>query len=453
MSTGALVGSLVAIFIVLALLTLFVAAEFALVKVRRSQLEDLQEQRERPSKAIATAIHMVENLNEYLSTTQVGITAGGLIIGWLGEETVAHLLLEMGILQKLPGVSAGAIASVIALLLLTYVEVVVTELLPKNLAIEFPIKVMMLIVRPLHWSHQLFYPFVWFLNKSAEGLLRLFGLKSVDEGGEVYSESEILNLSRAAAKTGELEDEEVRFMERAFEMTEKVAVDIMVDRTQMTVVDVTATVKDVARVYFETKHSRLPVTADNDKDKIIGYVRNYDLMRQLQLDDSVTIAKIVRSLPTIPENLGLTDALSKMMKDSTPMAVVKNEYGGTSGIVTDTDIYEELFGALRDENTSDHRLVEKVGHSEDGEEIYHISGKMTLYDFERYFDTDVKPFDDSEMVTLTGYVLEQKPDIKKGETLHVAEFNVIPLDSADDAYIDSFEVVRLQDGSKNRISD
>ncbi len=157
MSTGALVGSLVAIFIVLALLTLFVAAEFALVKVRRSQLEDLQEQREKPSKAIATAIHMVENLNEYLSTTQVGITAGGLIIGWLGEETVAHLLLEMGILQKLPGVSAGAIASVIALLLLTYVEVVVTELLPKNLAIEFPIKVMMLIVRPLHWSHQLFY--------------------------------------------------------------------------------------------------------------------------------------------------------------------------------------------------------------------------------------------------------------------------------------------------------
>jgi CBS domain containing-hemolysin-like protein len=433
--------SIIAIIITLLLATLFVAAEFALVKVRRSALEELQAKRDKPSKNIATAIHMVEHLNEYLSTTQVGITLAGLIIGWLGEETVSHLLLDLGVLQKLPGASAGAVASIIALALLTYIEVVFTELLPKNLAIEFPMKVMLIIVRPLHWAHQIFYPFVWFLNKSAEGALRMFGLKAADEGEEIYSEAEILSLSRAAAKTGELEVEEVRFMERAFEMTEKVAVDIMIDRTQMTVVDVTTPVSEALQLYFETKHTRLPVVANNDKDKVIGYVRNYDLMRQSREDETALVGKIVRTLPIVSENFGVTDTLAKMMKVSTPMAVVKDEYGGTSGIITDTDIYEELFGVLRDENTAGNSLVKELAVDDNGDMHYQVSGKLTLYDFERYFNTDIKAFDNSDMVTLTGYVLDLNPDIQKGQTVHVGVFAITPLDSADDAYIDDFDVV------------
>ena len=251
MSEGELLISVIVIILVLLFATLFVAAEFALVKVRKSALVELQEEREKPSRQIATAIHMVENLNEYLSTTQVGITLAGLILGWMGEETIAHLLLEGGFLKEMTGASAGVIASVIALVFLTYVEVVFTELVPKNVAIDFPVKVALFVATPLRLFHVIFYPFVWLLNVSATGVTRLMGMKPANEGDEVYSEAEILSLSRTAARSGELDDADYVFMQRAFEMNDKVAVDIMIDRTQLDVVDITDSVHDTLQRYFE----------------------------------------------------------------------------------------------------------------------------------------------------------------------------------------------------------
>lgn len=442
MSEGQLWGSVVVIIIVLLFATLFVAAEFALVKVRKSALIELQESREKPSRKIATTIHMVENLNEYLSTTQVGITLSGLILGWMGEETIAHLLLDAGFLQKMTGPSSGVIASIIALVLLTYVEVVFTELVPKNVSIDFPVKVSLFVATPLRLFHIIFYPFVWLLNVSATGVTRLFGMKPASEGDEVYSEAEILSLSRTAARSGQLDEEDYVFMQRAFEMNDKVAADIMIDRTQLDVVDITDTVHDTLQRYFETKHSRFPVVADNDKDKILGYVFNYDLMRQSQVNDQISVRKIIRRMPTISENMPIQDVLQEMIARRTPIVIVKDEYGGTSGIVTDKDIYEELFGSVRDEmDAVADDLVEKMGSDEKGNMHYKVSGKMTLYDFERYFHTDIRPFDDSEMVTLTGYFLEEKPNPTVGEAIRVVDFDIKPLDFKD-AYINEFEVSR-----------
>lgn len=440
MTEGQLIISIVVIIIILLLATLFVAAEFALVKVRKSALVDLQEKRERPSKQISLAIHMVENLNEYLSTTQVGITLSGLILGWMGEETVAHLLLETGVLQKIPGVSAAAIASIIALVVLTYVEVVFTELVPKNVSIEFPVKVALFVATPLRIFHVVFYPFVWLLNVSAVGVTKLMGIKMADEGDEVYSEAEILNLSRTAARRGELDEGEYVLMQRAFELNDKVAADIMVDRTQLTVLDVTATLKDAVDLYFSTKHSRFPVVADNDKDKILGYVFNYDIMRTYETNPDTPLRKIIRNMPTVSENMEINEILQKMIARRTTMIVVKDEYGGTSGIVTDKDIYEELFGSVRDEvdEVADD-LVERLAANELGEPRYKVSGKMTLYDFERYFDTNIKAFDDSEMVTLTGYALDVLDDPHADDLFMVNQYEFKVLDYKD-AYINDFEV-------------
>ncbi|MBF7056908.1 HlyC/CorC family transporter [Weissella confusa] len=443
MSEGELLISVIVIILVLLFATLFVAAEFALVKVRKSALVELQEEREKPSRQIATAIHMVENLNEYLSTTQVGITLAGLILGWMGEETIAHLLLEGGFLKEVTGASAGVIASVIALVFLTYVEVVFTELVPKNVAIDFPVKVALFVATPLRLFHVIFYPFVWLLNVSATGVTRLMGMKPPNEGDEVYSEAEILSLSRTAARSGELDDADYVFMQRAFEMNDKVAVDIMIDRTQLDVVDITDSVHDTLQRYFETKHSRFPVVADNDKDKILGYVFNYDLMRQAQIDDTLSVRKIIRHMPTVPENMPIQDVLQKMIARRTPIVIVKDEYGGTSGIVTDKDIYEELFGSVRDEmDAVADDLVEKLGTDEAGNMHYKVSGKMTLYDFERYFHADIRPFDDSDMVTLTGFFLDENSDTSAGDTIKVLDFEITALDFKD-AYINEFEVVRV----------
>ena len=443
MSEGELLISVIVIILVLLFATLFVAAEFALVKVRKSALVELQEEREKPSRQIATAIHMVENLNEYLSTTQVGITLAGLILGWMGEETIAHLLLEGGFLKEMTGESAGVIASVIALVFLTYVEVVFTELVPKNVAIDFPVKVALFVATPLRLFHVIFYPFVWLLNVSATGVTRLMGMKPANEGDEVYSEAEILSLSRTAARSGELDDADYVFMQRAFEMNDKVAVDIMIDRTQLDVVDITDSVHDTLQRYFETKHSRFPVVADNDKDKILGYVFNYDLMRQAQIDDTLSVRKIIRHMPTVPENMPIQDVLQKMIARRTPIVIVKDEYGGTSGIVTDKDIYEELFGSVRDEmDAVADDLVEKLGADDAGNMHYKVSGKMTLYDFERYFHADIRPFDDSDMVTLTGFFLDENSDTSAGDTIKVLDFEITALDFKD-AYINEFEVVRV----------
>ncbi|WP_270765281.1 hemolysin family protein [Weissella confusa] len=443
MSEGELLISVIVIILVLLFAMLFVAAEFALVKVRKSALVELQEEREKPSRQIATAIHMVENLNEYLSTTQVGITLAGLILGWMGEETIAHLMLEGGFLKEMTGESAGVIASVIALVFLTYVEVVFTELVPKNVAIDFPVKVALFVATPLRLFHVIFYPFVWLLNVSATGVTRLMGMKPANEGDEVYSEAEILSLSRTAARSGELDDADYVFMQRAFEMNDKVAVDIMIDRTQLDVVDITDSVHDTLQRYFETKHSRFPVVADNDKDKILGYVFNYDLMRQAQIDDTLSVRKIIRHMPTVPENMPIQDVLQKMIARRTPIVIVKDEYGGTSGIVTDKDIYEELFGSVRDEmDAVADDLVEKLGADEAGNMHYKVSGKMTLYDFERYFHADIRPFDDSDMVTLTGFFLDENSDTSAGDTIKVLDFEITALDFKD-AYINEFEVVRV----------
>ena len=436
--------SIFIIIVVLLFATLFVAAEFALVKVRKSALVDLQEQRGKPSRQITTAIHMVENLNEYLSTTQVGITLAGLLLGWMGEETIAHLLLKAGILQEMTGASAGVIASIIALVLLTYVEVVFTELVPKNISIDFPVKVALFVATPLRLFHIIFYPFVWLLNVSATGVTKLFGIKPASEGDEIYSEAEILSLSRTAARSGQLDEEEYVFMQRAFEMNEKVAEDIMVDRTQLEVVDITDTVASVVKRYFETGHSRFPVVADNDKDKILGYVFNYDLMRQAKVDDTVLVRKIIRNMPNVSENMPIQDVLQKMISRRTPMVTVRDEFGGTSGLVTDKDIYEELFGSVRDEmDAVADDLVAKMGSDDAGKMHYKVSGKMTLYDFERFFKTDIQVFDDSDMVTLTGYFLNENPTPIVGEAMTVQNFEITPLDFKD-AYINEFEVVRVQ---------
>ncbi|WP_295747698.1 hemolysin family protein [uncultured Limosilactobacillus sp.] len=398
----------------------FVAAEFALVQVRVTALQDLQNKRDKPSKKIEQAIHMVTNLTEYLSTTQVGTSVCGIILGWVGEETIEYLLADLLNLPQLPLSSSAvhAISAVVGVLVLTYFEVVLTEIVPKNIAIDLPMKMMMLVVTPLHYFHVIFYPFVWLLNTSANGIVRLFGLQPADENDEVLSQSEIISLSRNAVRGGEMDRNDLVYMERTFDFTDKEAHDVMVDRTRLSVIDVRASLQDALDMYVKTHYSRLPVVADHDKDKILGYVFNYDLVRQKRTNPNVPLTKIIRHLPTTPENTLITDVLQQMIRTRTPMVVVVDEYGGTSGIVTDKDIYEELFGTVRDEidNVSDD-IIQK---NDDG--TFNVAGKTTTYDFERYFGVDFEEFEKTEAVTLSGYLLEAHPKIHEGSQVRLHNF-------------------------------
>ncbi|MFC6288860.1 hemolysin family protein [Levilactobacillus angrenensis] len=435
MDSGQIVVNLIIILITFFFAAFFVACEFALVQTRPSALEEKIAERDKPSTKLNRAMKMVTNLNEYLSTTQVGVSLAGIILGWIGETFFVDLLLGGIAPAHLNGATAHTIAVIVGVLLLTYLEVVFTEIVPKNISIDMPMKVLMLVVTPLHYCHVLFYPFVWLLNSSASGVVKLMGLKVANESDEVFSQAEILNLSRSAVEGGELEKNDLVYMQRAFELNDKVAKDIMIDRTQLVVIDITANVKEALNVYLQERFSRLPVVADGDKDKILGYVYNYDLIRQQQVDSHIRIDKLIRDISTTPETTPITQVLQQMIKKRTPIVVVVDEYGGTSGIITDKDIYEELFGTVRDEidDANDQYIFKQPNGT------YQVNGKMTTYDFERYFNTDIKGFEASDTVTMAGFIIDNYPDVKVNDVIQLKNFDLKVLDY-ENSFINWLEV-------------
>ena len=440
LNEGQLFTNFVIIIITFIFAAFFVAAEFALVQARVTALEEMQAKRDKPSTKINRAIKMFTNLTEYLSTTQVGVSICGIILGWVGEGTIEALLTDA---LSLPSWSLNnsvihVVSAIVGVLLLTYFEVVLTEIVPKNISIDIPIKTLMFVTTPLHYFHITFYPFVWLLNSSANGIVKMLGMKPADDSQDVLSQSEIISLSRNAVKGGELEHNDLLYMERAFDFNDKVAKDIMIDRTQLTVIDINKTVNDAIKLYLKTKYSRLPIVADNDKDKILGYVFNYDLIRQKQINGDVSLAKVLRHMPTTPETTPITEVLKLMISTRVPMVVVVDEYGGTSGIITDKDIYEELFGTVRDEidNVSDN-MISKIDENQ-----YRVDGKTTIYDFERFLHVELKDSEDSDVVTLSGYVLDNYHNIHEGETIKLADLN-LKIQDYRHSYIDSFIVTTL----------
>lgn len=443
MDTSQIVTNLVATLIIFGFATFFVISEFALVQTRPSQLEDMIANKEGNLKKLKRALHMVRNLNEYLSTTQVGTTLVGIVLGWFSTDTLSELIIRGLKISPLSESLAKSIGAVLGVLLLTYLEVVFTEIVPKNIAIDMPVKMLMVIVTPLKCFHTLVYPFVWILNTSSNGVLKLMGFKEAAEENEIYSQSEIIKLSRLAVTGGALDKEDLKYMERAFELNDKVAKDIMTDRTRLTVLDATDTVKTALKLYLDEGFSRFPVVRDNDKDDVVGYVYAYDIVEQSNEGNNASLSRLIRAIITVPESMPIQDILQLMIQKHTPIVLVVDEYGGTSGIVTDKDIYEELFGSIKDEidDVSDEYII----RDKDGK--VRVSGKTTLYDFERFYHKKLKAFQDSDIITIGGYMMEHYPDLKKGDSVTVEgyKFEVAEIEQG---FMRWFNVEKLNDNSK-----
>ena len=430
---------LLVIILILLLAALFTLLEYSVVKVRPSELQELRQTRK-----VKRAEHMVNNLNEYLSTAQVGVTMTSLVLGWIGDQFITDLLLKI---HLIPREVLVPLAPVIGVLIFTFFHAVFTDLVPKNMAIDRPVQILLAIVHPIQFFHTIFYPFVWLFAVTAAWITKLLGY-NVQPEEDTYSQNEIMTLSQQSEKAGEMDNEDVLFMRRAFEMNDKVAEDIMIDRTQLAVIDIQASIEDAAKLYFEKKFTRFPVVANNDKDHILGYVFAYDIMRQNQINPQQSIRTIMRRIPIVYENEPITNVLQTMVKKQVPIVVVQDEYGGTSGIVTDKDIYEELFGTVGEEidhATSD--MIEKKDPDSKGNPTYEVSGKMPLDDFERFFNTKIDQFENSEVTTLTGFFLERQYDMKVGQPIRVENFSFTPLD-LQNAYVNKFKVVYIKPKKK-----
>ena len=443
MSTAQIVTNLIATLVIFVFASFFVAAEFALVQTRPSQLEDMLSNKIGNQRKVKRALHMTHNLNEYLSTTQVGTTLVGVVLGWFSADTLAAIFERAFNLLELNHAVIRSLSAILGVILLTYLEVVVTEIVPKNIAIDMPVKILLKIVTPLQLFHTLVYPFVWLLNASSNGLLKMLGFEPADEENQVYSQSEIIKLSRKAVHGGSLDKNDLTYMKRAFELNDKIAKDIMTDRTRLVVINSTDSIRQALKLYLDEGSSRIPVVRDNNKDDIVGYIYAFDVIQQSQIDDNVPVTRIIRTMITVPESMPIQDILQLMIKKHTPIVLVVDEYGGTSGIVTDKDIYEELFGTVKDEidDVSDDYIIR------DEQGNIHVSGKTTLYDFARYFKTDLKSFQDSDIITIGGYMMEHYPDLKKGEKVKLEGFE-FKLDDIEQGFMRWFIVKNINEKAK-----
>lgn len=426
---------LLIIIVILLLAAMFTLLEYSIIKVRPSELEEMDQ-----TQKIKRARHMVANLTEYLSTAQVGITLTSLILGWIGEEYITNLIEATNLL---PAEILDAFAPIIGVLIFTFLHAVFTDLVPKNMAIDKPVKVLLMIVNPMMFFHVVFYPFVWLFSATAGILTKMLGYSTHPEE-DIYSQGEIVSLSKQSQKAGEMDKEDVLFMQRAFEMNDKVAADIMIDRTQLAVINSNEIVEDASKLYFNKKFTRFPVVQNNDKDHILGYIFSYDIMRQNQVNPHAPIRKIIRRIPSVYENQSLPAVLRVMIKAKVPMVIVQDEYGGTSGIVTDKDIYEELFGTVREEidHVSAEQII-RVNDDSQGNPTYRVSGKIALSDFERHFHTTITQFQESPVATLTGYFLEGDYPLELEHPIRVGEFSFTPIEM-ENAYVTSFRVTRIR---------
>ncbi|WP_338707748.1 hemolysin family protein [Paenibacillus amylolyticus] len=399
--------------ILIALTAFFVASEFAVVKIRTSRVDQLVAE---GNKKAVLAKKVVSDLDYYLSACQLGITVTALGLGALGKPTVERLLYPVFNYLDVPASISSIASYAIAFILVTFLHVVVGEMAPKTLAIQFSEKLTLMLAPSLYWFGKIMYPFIWALNGTSRVLLRGFGVKPAKHD-QAYSEDEIKIIMNQSYEGDENNKTKLSYLENVFVFDERDAKDIMVPRTELVTLDQDMTYDDIIPILDEHNYSRYPVIEDGDKDRIIGVVNVKKILPDMVAARSYQLSEFVREIPFVSEVTSIQDAMIKMQQERVHMAVVVDEYGGTSGIITMEDILEELVGEIRDEFDAD----EVADIQETGENQYLINGRVLLDEVERQFGLIFEG--NEEMDTVAGWIQYQKGvGVEKGDTVEHGDY-------------------------------
>lgn len=386
----------------------FVASEFAIVKIRSTQLEP---HIEGGSKRALAAKRIVTNLDEYLSACQLGITITALGIGRLAEPTFERMLHpligELAISETL----VTTVSIVISFLIATFLHVVIGELAPKTLAIQKAEQVTLWIAQPLIWFYRLLYPFIWLLNGSARILIRSFGLKPMSEHEVTHSEEELRLILSDSYKSGEINQSEFNYVSKIFDFDERVAKEIMVPRPEMVTISIDDSIEDIIKVIRNEKYTRYPVV-DGDKDHVLGLINVREFLSHIVEDQQQTLSiqEFIRPVFSVIESVPIKDVLVVMQKNQNHMAILFDEYGGTAGLLTMEDIIEEIVGEINDE--FDEEVEPDVVQLD--ENSYRISGQKMITEVNELLNLNIE---EEDADTIGGWMLTQKYDIKEEEEL------------------------------------
>lgn len=382
----------------------FVAAEFAIVKVRASQIEL---QVKSGSKVAKIAKNITHHLDGYLAATQLGITLASLGLGWVGEAVMTELVNQFFALfnVELTTKIATNLGLVLAFSIITFLHIVFGELAPKSIAIQKPVATTMKIALPLQFFYYVFKPMIWVLNGFANFLLRLIGIQ-VGAHEANHSSEELQYLLEKGKESGALNNAEHELIKNVFDFNERIVKNIMVPRTKIVAVDQSDSAEAFIQTVTEEGYSRIPIYDDNI-DQIIGVVHTKDILPLVVQGKPVILRNIMRKPYFIPETKKINDLMAEFQQKRIQIAFVLDEFGGTAGMVTLEDIVEELVGEIQDEYDEETPLVEQISETE-----FMVDAGASVHDASGYLPLALPESSDYDTIAgLVSHLFEKIPDV------------------------------------------
>ena len=397
----------------------FVASEFSLVGVRRSRIATLAAAGDIRAQRL---MRLLDNLNAYISATQLGITLASLALGWIGEPVVAHLL-EAPLKGRVSDTVLDTIAFAIAFSVITFLHIVIGELAPKTLALERAEKTALAISLPMEIFHRVFYYPIRLLDWAGTRTVRLFGLHASSEHGSIYTAEELRQLVNVSRQSGHVEPEEQKLINRVFDFSGAEVREAMIPRTAVAALPVSATLEEAKNAFRTLGYSRLPVYRDR-VDEVVGVVHRRDLEPHLYEQpqpEEFNLEALLHPPVFVPATARLGGVLKQMQASRTHLAFVVDEHGGMEGIITLEDLLEEIVGEIDDEYDDEARpqIVKEANGS------YSLSGMLTVRDANRQLHLGLP--ENAGYTTLAGFLLSRTGRLlQQGETVEYegAHFSV-----------------------------
>lgn len=412
----------------------FVATEFAIVKMRPSRLDQLISE---GSKRAKLARYIYNHLNAYLSACQLGITISSLGLGWLGESTVEAALHPLFELLHVPNSIVTLLSFVIAFILITFLHVVVGELVPKTLAIDKTEAVALTVARPLHYFYKIMFPFIWLLNESSVLISKAFGLEPANEHEVAHTEEELRIIVGESYKSGEINQSEFRYVNKIFDFDERMAKEVMIPRTEIVTIDAGSNISDLSDIMKTERYTRYPVI-DGDKDHIIGVLNLKEILSayvEHGSDKKFNIDPYVKPIIRVIETIPIKELLFRMQKERSHIAILLDEYGGTSGLVTVEDIIEEIVGDIRDEFDADE--IPEIRRIKDGH--YIVDAKLLIDEVNNILGTDIE---EEEVDTIGGWFLTQNYEVEVGDEIEYGGY-IFRVKEAEPHHIEYLEIIKI----------
>lgn len=390
---------------------LYVAAEFATVSARKTRIEQLASEGNTLAKQLLPYMQDHHKLDNYIAASQVGITISSVVLGIYGQQQIApHIAPVLSSLPFITDVAATAISAALVLILLTTLQVVLGELVPKSLALQYPERIALATAIPMRWSAEIILkPLIVLLNGSGILIMRLLGISQSEGHKHVHSPEEIKFLLLQSHQGGLLDEQEHRLLDRAFRFGRLHAGEIIIPRTKMVSADISTPVDELLRIAAQADYTRIPLY-EEDIDHIIGFVHLKELF-QLSYKDETSVHSILRDVTFVHESAYLDDVWNTLNEQRSYLAIVFDEYGGTTGLITREDLLEELFGEVQDEfDESEVVPLRKLGENE-----YRVRGEVSLNNLNDRFGLSLS---DEDAYTIGGFFVNQLGELPEvGNTI------------------------------------